>query len=220
MSLPNRLAMSGLLKSGKDWIAERICYTPVSFAEPLYAICKYCFGSCDKNNPRHRKFLQFLGQAGWGCHDDQHCPDDLHKAALTILLRREGPAIWNHKNWDDFGRCSAFWVSDLLDRVENFHAHDKVVVTNVRFPHELEPMKAEGFEHYLVMCSERTRRERYWNDPAKSGIPIPEAIDFDTSEAMARALVETMPSNRIIWNDHRKVPKGAAYLLAEDFCNQ
>ncbi len=212
-----RLGFSGLLRSGKDHIAGLLKFQPVSFAEPLYKLCEYVYGSCDKNNPRHRKFLQWVGQCGWGCHDEQHCPDDFDKAAITILLRREGSAIYPHRDWPSFGRRSDFWVVDLLDRVKCFHQHQNIVVTNVRFRHELEPMKAGGFEHYLVLCSEETRRARYWNDPAKSVIPIPVAIDLDTSEAMARELAAELPDNRIIWNDEVRMPAGKKYLTVEQF---
>jgi hypothetical protein len=220
MALPQRIAFSGLLKSGKDYVASKIGYTPVSFAEPLYHICQYVYGSCDKNNPRHRKFLQWVGQAGWGCKDEEHCPDDFHKAAIVILLRREGPAIYPHQCWQDFGTRSDFWVIDLLERVANYYSKHNVVVTNVRFRHELEPMKAGGFEHYLVVCSPRTRRERYWNDMAKGIIPIPKHIDEDVSEQMARDLLGELPDERIIWNDHRSMPKGKKYLTVEEFCKQ
>lgn len=219
MSLSHRIALSGLLKAGKDYVAHKIGYTPVSFAEPLYRVCEYCFGSCNKNNPRHRRFLQWLGQAGHNAFKDcESCPDDLQKAAFTILLRREGHAIYPHKDWPSFGTRSDFWVSDLLDRVENFHNNDKIVVTNVRFRHELEPMKSGGFSHYLVACSAKTRRARYWGDHAKSFIPIPKDIDLDVSEAMARELYSELSDNQIIWNDSRPMPKGKKFLTVEEFC--
>lgn len=218
--LPQRLAFSGLLKSGKDYIAEQLKYQTLSFAEPLYEICRYCFGSCDKNNPRHRRFLQWVGQAGWGCHDEKHCPDDFDRAAMTILLRREGSAIWNHPCWDGFGRRADFWVVDLLSRLEAFHKNDNVVVTNVRFRHELVPMQAAHFHHYLVACSERTRRERFWRTPTKAAIPIPEEIDKDASEELARQLLKELPDERIIWSDHRPMPKGKTYLTVEQFINK
>lgn len=221
MGLPRRLAMSGLLKSGKDHIAQQIGYTPVSFAEPLYRICEYVYGSCDKNNPRHRRFLQWLGQVGHGAFGDHPtCPDDFHKAEMVILLRREGHAIYPHSAWQDFGRRKDFWVSDLLERIENYHREQCVVVTNVRFRHELEPMKVGGFEHYLVVCSEATRRERYWGSPEQKYIPIPKEIDEDVSEEMARQLLNEMPEKRIIWSDHRPMPAGKHYLTVEQFVNQ
>ncbi len=212
MSLPQRLAFSGLLKSGKDYVAEKIGYKTISFAEPLYALCAYFFGVCDKNNPDHRKFLQYVGQIGWGARHWKNYPDTIERATLTGFLRREGHSIYPHRDWGSFGIRKDFWVTDLLDRLYNRHNNDNVVVTNVRFEHEIVPMRDAGFQHYLVLCSEETRRERY-------GGRIPPEIDNDKSEEFARELVNTIADEHVIWNDTREpVPARKNYLTVEQFC--
>jgi imidazoleglycerol phosphate dehydratase HisB len=207
-----RIALSGLLFSGKDYVAEAAGLVPISFAEPMYKICEYLFGFCDKTLPDHRAFLQTIGQWGWGCHDSEKAPHNVVRGAFILLMRRFGSAITSMSEikWDRFGKDKTFWVDALLSRVRNSYSDTDLAVTNCRFPHELGPLKEAGFKHFLVRCSEKTRIARH-------GGPIPDKNNFDISEQMARDLASTMRDDHIIWNDDNPIPAVYSYLTVEEF---
>lgn len=207
--MTQRLALSGRFGVGKDWVAQQCGYQIESFALPIYKLTENLFGTADKTLPDIRAFMQYLGQIGWGYHDTgkfQYTPE---RASLVGYIRRHGSRItgFPEYDWYRFGLIRTFWVDGLIRRVKRNDG--PIAVTNVRFEHELEPLKAAGFEHYLVACTDETRAARY-------GRPIPPHLDLDPSERMAAELEKTMPPERIIWNDHLPSPV-SGMLSVEEF---
>lgn len=200
------LALSGRLRSGKDYVAETCGYKIMGFADPMYLIAQHYFGTSDKAAPGVRAFLQAVGQWGWGVASEVYAftPE---RAAIIEQIRRYGcdivaPAapIFDGVDWSQFGRRQDFWVQIFLTRVRRELASfpdTRIAVVNVRFNHELEPLKAAGFEHYHVMCAEQTRRLRI---EAAGGV-YDEATDNDSSETFARDCDTYHPRRLVIWND-------------------
>jgi hypothetical protein len=148
------------------------------------------------------------------------------KEQFIQWIRRDGE-LWVHQpefqgvKWEEYGTRTDFWVSILLNRVQKLRVLEhnrnadptRVGVVNIRFEHEHDPMAKSSFEHYHVMCSEETARERM---EAKGYALTPEA-DNDKSEQLAKRLDVEMPEDRVIWNDHRPVPAGKKYLTLAEF---
>ena len=214
--------MSGLIGSGKDYLAEKLGYTCWGFADPMYEIAEYYFKTRDKSLPGMREFLQTIGQWGWGCVNDQY-PLTTVRANTIAEIRRNGRNMtknFHWVNWDLYG-LPGFWVNILFQRVRELRAKEgydptlakMIAITNVRFAPEYEQAKANDFEHFLILCSEETRRER----ALAKGSPLKPSQDNDTSEQLARSLATTLPDESIIWNDHRPMPDGKHYRTTEDF---
>jgi hypothetical protein len=206
----SRLALSGLLRSGKDYIADLRGYKKLSLIAPLYKLSEFFFGTSNRDHADIRRFWQQVGQIGWGCHDLEACPYSIERALLVDWVRRNGARAtgmpWYH--WDRFGSRKDFWIAGCLGGPDMMLP--RIAITNVRFDHELEPLEQSGFLHYLVLCSEKTREQRY-------GGPIPDKINQDVSEQYARQLATTLPDLRIIWNDSEPMPEGHKYYTLEKF---
>lgn len=209
-----RLALSGEFRAGKDWIADLCGYKILSFSAPMYEIAKYFFGDgFDKNLPDCRWFLQYIGQIGWGHHDQENYRYTVERGLMVDWCRRNGADITGRRDidWSQFGKKQTFWVDFLTAEAtwpENYNA--QLAVVNVRYPHEAFALTMAGFQHYLVASTRETRVER-------NGCPIPEKTENDCSEHYARSLRYVFADDQIIWNDHRQMPKLHKYLTVEEF---
>ncbi len=226
-------AFSGQMFVGKDFVAKYARLTVFGFADPIYELCEHFNGTRDKSVPGIRRWMQCVGQWGWGCVDSEyeHSPE---RAVFGELVRRFGKDMTkNFKwvNWSEFGRRQDFWVNVLLTKLglkgENqrrngqMHLFDKaidapgynVAVTNARFPHELTPIKASGFTHMHVRCSEETRRERM----EKAGYSYRPVEAADKSEHMSLQFNNDMPDESVIWNDHRAMPEGKRFISLDQW---
>jgi hypothetical protein len=162
-----KLAVSGCLRAGKDDIADYCGFKKLGFADPMYQIADHFFG---KKTPKDQKrtFLQYLGQAGWGKVDDDVYALTPQRALFIDHMRMYGNSMIDREefpnvNWKRYGTTKTFWVEIFIDRVARRLKQDKnakIAVVNVRFDHELEPLKAAGFEHYHVMASMQSIIER------------------------------------------------------------
>ncbi len=114
--------------------------------------------------------------------------------------------------WQEFGKRRDFWISILLESIKKLPEHDRLAVTNLRFPHEQVPLTEAGFYHYLILCSEETRFER-----SHANMQTHLALSNNVSERYARELATKLPDEQIIWNDHRPVPGGHKYLTVPQF---
>lgn len=193
--------------AGKDFVADQHDFFKVGFADPMYDIAEFFFGTSDKSKPGIRKFLQNIGQWGRGHYEPAKTAtfvdvngksheivinDDYEfnarRAVFCDLIRQEGNRIvssseYRDVDWSMFGFTENFWVDVLLKRVDAFRilGHEKIAVTNVRFPNELEALYRYGFTHFHVMCSHSTRVQRLGDGyiPSRDG---------DISERMAHHL--------------------------------
>jgi hypothetical protein len=207
----NRLALSGKFCVGKDFVANACGFRVLSIAKPMYNICSYFFGSCDKTRADHREFLQTIGRWGWGYSDAGEYPVTPERAVFCDMMRRHGREIsglWNVDiDWSLFGLRKDFWIQILL---KTFNNENMIAVTNVRYEHEVTPLVKAGFSRYLVCASEETRARR-------NGGLIPKTVASDLSERFADHLEKEYPDDKIIWNDDAPMPTGHRYLLLQEF---
>ena len=228
-------AFSGEMFVGKDFTANAAGLKVLGFADPIYQLTKYLTGTDDKSAPGVRQMMQQIGQWGWGAETEKY-PYSAERAAITHLIRTQGVTMapdFSFVDFSQYGRRKDFWVNILLTRLglagsgiaktvdcasgETYTLHRKtpsfIGVTNVRFDHEMNPMKNAGFEHWHVRCSEETRLRRMLD---KGYIPK-DKEKYDASEELAVRLNAEMPDHRVIWNDTVPIPAGKKYVLVEEF---
>ena len=215
--------------AGKDFVAKSAGLTIRGFADPIYELCEFFNGTANKAVPGIRKFLQQIGQWGWGCVSEAY-PHSAERALITNAIRSNGASMTrNFKwvRWSEFGLRQDFWVNIALTSLgltteagQSFllpRPAYNLAITNSRFEHELQPCLKAGFEHYHVRCSEQTRRDRMM----LSGYELRPQDDNDASEQMAQRLNMDMPEQRVIWNDASEVvPSGKRYMSVQDFVDQ
>lgn len=235
----DRFAFSGLMLVGKDFVAGRAELPIVGFADPIYELCDHFLGTRDKNVPGVRRFMQLIGQWGWGNIDEEY-PHSVERAQFVHLMRTQGHAftrqyVW--VDWTEYGKRKDFWVNILLMKLglralpglkqitsqaelfAEFQNKDaRYAIVNARFDHEFEPIMGAGFRHFHVMCSDETRRERM----LAKGYVITDKENLDKSEQLAwklnqQALAGVFPAANVIWNDHRPTPNGLNFLKLDDF---
>lgn len=220
--MPERVFLTGRLRSGKDNALERLGYTMQSFAEPLYALQEMFFGTRDKSLSGAREFLQTVGQWGRGEINEQYRLTPA-RATFIILIRSLAAAKQLPDlgvDWKNFGQEN-LWIDALLRRVGP-GTTEKVGVSNVRFDNEYSRMTESGWTHYHVMCSPQTWTKRL----AKSGMNPKSPSLNDLSERLAIGLdadvysrIKLKPTGgklRVIWNDDDvKPPSPRLYTLTE-----
>ncbi len=236
MRLPNdRLfVLSGRMFAGKDFLAKSAGLTIKGFADPIYQLSEFFNGTSDKSVPGVRKFLQQIGQWGWGCVSNEY-PHNSERAAIARAIRAHGKDMTRDFKWVDwtqYGMRQDFWVNIALTRLglTSSVEHNgqtflfplpvrsepyNLAITNSRFDHELKPCRNAGFNHFHVRCSENTRQVRM----AMAGYNVRPEDDNDASEAMAKRLDMDMPEHQAIWNDTEPMPSGKRYLTIHDFIN-
>lgn len=214
----NRVAFSGRLYAGKDYVADRCGYKKLGFADPIYELVETLCGTQDKAKPGIRKMMQYVGQIGWGCLNETY-PWTPERALLVKHIQREGGIMTQNfawVNWMRFGLVQTFWVDILLDRLDRGEPGGPCAVTNVRFRHELDRLTQHGFYQFHVACSPGTQRARA---QAKGAI-LTDEIRNDTSENLAAEFDETLPHDRVIWNDPgapQPVSVTDPYLTVDEF---
>lgn len=212
---PLRIAFAGELFSGKDHVAAHVCATKIGFADPIYAVSRHFNGTADKKVPGIRRFMQLVGQWGWGFVSDdpdyQHSPVRALLSSQIAALGRRGIFGSEFTGWEEFGKSRTLWVDMLWNRLQ--HIAESCAITNVRFPHEVDFCQARGIPLYLVECSVETRMERL----AAAGSVLTMKELTDTSEKLPGELRKTLPEDRIVWNDHRPMPYGKNYLTLPEF---
>jgi len=209
--VPSLIFTTGRLRVGKDFILRNLGFQIHGFAEPLYALQEYFFGTADKSAPGARKFLQMVGQWGRGQVDAAY-PISAQRATFTTIIRGLGmnkqfPAELG-VDWSKFGKSADLWLNAFVTRTANLASElGRHAVSNVRFHNEYEGLTAAGWTHFHVMCSPAT-----WAKRLKEGGLTPQSPEVrDTSEALAaqmdtdslqRAKLKPQgPKLRVIWND-------------------
>jgi len=215
----NKFAFTGRVKAGKDFVASSLGAKIFGFAEPLYFLQDYFFGTnaatnpADKDIPGARQFLQTVGQWGWGAVSKEY-PLTPARATFNIMIRslaKSGAFPESlHVDWDGFGRLQTLWVDAAFRRIDDYLSVNpgaRVAIVNARFEHEFKPVIAAGFEHYHVMLSPKTWAGRL----AKSGLSETSPQLNDNSEKLAHTLDNSVikqissqksgPMLRAIWND-------------------
>ncbi len=217
-----KIGLSGLLYSGKDFVAAAAGMATIGFADPIYQLVEHVTGTASKTAPGNRRLMQKLGQWGWG-YTSPH-PDytwDISRYTLVELIRTNGYQMTKDfawVDWQNYGKRQTFWADILLRRVEIMEAREDapkaLAVVNVRFPHEHQPLADAQFSRFHIMCTEETRQERM----IKDGYQQTQDELVDASEQFAMHLNKTCPGDMVIWNDHRPIPSGCNFLTVAEFC--
>lgn len=208
------VALTGRARAGKDHVASILGLPTLSVAEPLVEITEAFLGSCDKNQPLHRRFMQLLG--AWGRGEVIKAPPTLPSQEDVTAMIRAKPKVYAPKtckevriNWEDFGKSPDFWLQIAIAKAkkrinqEGFNA--RIAICNVRFKNELVAFQKLGFLHLHVICSEETLAKR-------RGVGIDKTNDNDITEAYAKKLDKKMVGPQVIWNDpHVPCPKDMGY---------
>jgi hypothetical protein len=224
MITTNLIALTGRARAGKDHIAGLLGLETLSIADPLYEICAYFLGSCNKDLPQHRRFLQLLG--AWGRGERTKGPKNLPNRRDITKEIRKTPQIVAPKtfsetkgrvNWEKFGKNAGFWLEITKARVQNIIREAKkqgktprLAIPNVRFTNELRAFEKLGFLHLHVLCNDKTLRSR-------RGKGVNTKNDNDITEAFAKKLDLKMVGPQVIWNDPNfPPPAGRGYTIAKN----
>jgi hypothetical protein len=237
--IPSRkYALTGKLRTGKDYISEQCKGTILGFADPMYQIGQALFGIGveGKDDPKKnlRPFYMKLGEWAKGRVDENH-PITMERASFTMLMRALGSEICDMPvDWASFGKNENIWLECLLGRSfilsgeaghhdpdEPFFPECDIFVTNVRYKFELEELRKNDFEHFHNMCSEPTYIERL----RQVGIALGDQRLKHVSEMLAGELDRQVyhilrlhpsgPKLQVIWNDVRPCPSDRLFTIDE-----
>lgn len=146
-AMPRVIAVCGAKRSGKDTVAAHIAltygYTHAKFASPLKAIMRMLFDFTDAEletdlkdavhpawNSTPRKLMQFMGT-------------EVMQFGLQGVLPHVGRGFWAQKLFRDLAAGGP--------------APERVVISDLRFPHERDAIAAFSGGDYVVVRVERRR---------------------------------------------------------------
>lgn len=234
-----RVLLIGRIRSGKDYIAEKLGYTIAGLGSPLYTIAAYFFGSgYTKADPGYRDFLRKVGQYGRGYVDSDY-PLSVERALFVSMMRREGPKIFSlsHIKWDDYGKKQTFWAesvlrSPILNSINPQWKPIPLVIPDYRYEIENPLFISQGFKLFLVLCSEETRLKRIAALGESQDRNVPEDdIDYQKVEYSEKystllshcalypdKIIQDRPEKLppVIWNDDVPPPPHLDYALNVD----
>jgi hypothetical protein len=197
---PVIVAFTGRLKVGKDHVAKALGAEIHGFADPIYALCRSLFGTCDKDLAGVRRSMQALAQWGRSVINDAY-PLTPERGITSTLIRAHGEqfAPGFSVEWPKYGRDENLWRDALVRRLNASPAPVKAV-TNIRFENELKmPVQ---HTHIHVMCSGPTYIERL----KRAGMQPNDPALTDYSEQLAIAL------DKQVLDTVKREPKGAKLL--------
>lgn len=150
--------------SGKDHIAQLAgCHT-LNPADPIYLLAQRILGTDDKSQPGVRRFMQLVGQWGWGCLTTDY-PLSVERALFIDKLRymglEGGWMAFNDKTGMpmeallDFGRDKEFWLNILLDRMKQLVNQQQHTLEWLNSAGE----KAKEFEAFRPEVAARARQQ-------------------------------------------------------------
>lgn len=207
--MPDSVYTTGRLRVGKDHVLKALGYQIHGFAEPLYALQKYFFGTDDKTVPGARKFLQMVGQWGRGQVDNAY-PISAQRASFTTIVRGLGQNGQFDKSlgvrWEHFGQDPDLWLNAFLTR-HSVAPAGRNAVSNVRFSNELNGLTTAGWIHFHVMCSPATWAKRLKevgltpSSPEVNDTSEQLAVVMDRDSMQRVRLKPQGPKLRVIWND-------------------
>jgi hypothetical protein len=219
-----KLCFSGKTHVGKDFVAKEIGATIFGFADPIYDVLEYFFGTRQRDIPGARPFMQAVGQWGRGEISELY-PLTPERASFMMWIRAvaaEGK-LPGYVNWLDYGNNQNIWVEACLSRVSTFATENpttRIAITNVRFENELKLLREQGFNHFHVTCSSQTWQQRL----AKDKIDPKAKLLNDCSEELAKKFdagvqreLSARPGGqrmRCIWNDTVRSPSPRLLSIA------
>lgn len=221
-----RLAFTGRMKAGKDYIAAQCGAEVIGLGEPFHRLLDFYFGVRNKDACGARKFMQTVGQWGRGVISEEY-PVSPERAVFCDNLRVAGSAgvfvddpVLATVEWEGFGRNTDIWTEAVITRAKQVPPDQRVVITGVRFEEELSALRAAGWEVWHVIASPHTIRRRM----ERAGLKESDAdVALDPSERLALALdseVLRRPLGldlRCVWSDERVWKPSNRILSVDDF---
>lgn len=209
-----KIALTGRLRVGKDYVANAAQGTILSFADPLYALGEYLVGrgvEYKDRDPFLREFYQKIGQWGRGDVNEQY-PLTMERALFTAwVLQGHANKVAPYVDWEKWGSGGDIWLDALLRRAAQVE-DSRIFVTNCRYKNEYDALLADGWDHWHVICSRQTYEERL----RLVNMSINDKRLLDQSERLAGALDSAVinmikqepvgPKMKVIWNDARPSP--------------
>jgi hypothetical protein len=127
----------------------------------MYLIAKEIFGDPKKGQPGFRRFLQQTGQFGRGIVNESY-PLSIERASFNRLVVEIGQNLPDYKTdqWRNYGKDKSFWAEILLEKYRREGDDKDIIVNDLRFECDKTLFQWNGFEVYLVLCTEETRKER------------------------------------------------------------
>ena len=150
IKLPTIIAITGRKRNGKDTLANLLIkkynYVQLSYAEPIKQICKVLFGFTDEQCYGNEKEII---DKNWNI-----MPRSAFQFIGTELFRKQMKYLIPNIGED-------FWVKCLHENIKRMVKNDpnvKIVITDVRFPNELEGLKLLSKQIHINMVSVRVTR--------------------------------------------------------------
>ena len=188
-----RIALSGVMGVGIDYVAKNLDCVIFGFADPMYDLAVEMLGTSDKSVPGVRKFLQTIG--AWGRGDvTLECPLSVERALFVERMR--------HSGYTRFGKDSNYWVRQCLDRIAQ-SAEPRIAVTNARFANEAKALSDAGFQLLHAVCHADTLASRrqalgYTDTSTFTNVSEAMAMEFDRRFFADEPLPE---GYKVYWND-------------------
>ena len=212
----NLFVFSGRLRSGKDWIAEKIGCQILSIAEPMYQAADHFLGTRNKDLPYVRRFLQLVG--AWGRGENPPTEEGLPTQEVVTKEFKENYAKivdsrFHSVKWDEFGHNKNFWIDVTVSRANEETQRNpslKLAIVNARFQEEVDAFKNAGFVHFHVKCSNETRIKRI-------GEHYDPKMELDVTEAFSAKMDKDLTGTNVLWNDDAPNP---GFTLASEFIRE
>jgi hypothetical protein len=124
------IGITGRKRSGKDtigkYLIENYGFIRIAYADALKEACKHIFGFSDEQV--YGDDLKEVVDEYWG-----HSPREILQKVGTELFREQLPILCKNISND-------VWIRSVERKIQNLHkkGHTKFVITDVRFPNELE----------------------------------------------------------------------------------
>lgn len=145
------VALCGCKRVGKDTVADHLVnnhgFVKRSIANPLKEMCRQAFGLCDDDVHSDAKDVPNAKLFGKTPRDVlQYVGTELMQLKLQEFMPEMGRNVWINKTIHDM-------TTD--------EGHDKFVISDVRFPHELAALRnASGFRDLISVKIERAGIDR------------------------------------------------------------
>ncbi len=147
----NRIALIGLIGSGKgttsDYLTQKYKYETYSFAGPVKDVLSTVFGwdrALLEGDTKESRLFRDTVDVWWS--DNLGIPHFTPRIAMQLVGTEMFRGIINDN----------IWVLNLLKRIEN---KDMVIVSDARFPNEIESLRNDGFT--LIRVDGRDKPEWY-----------------------------------------------------------
>jgi len=221
------LFFTGRMKAGKDFCASVAGCKIFGFADPLYLLSNFLFGTSDKTVPGVRQFLQKAGQWGRGTVNSEY-PLTTERAVFIQLVRALGRGKQLNDpltDWENYGKAEGIWLNSCVARVTEWRKANptqRVAISNVRFVDEYNRLRELGWRHWHILCSPKTWEQRLAVE--KLTLTSPEVRNYSEQfaihlDADVHKKISGLGSTRfhVVWSDPAAPPMSTRVHTVSDF---